>query len=191
MTLNSLRKVYRRYKHKPEISWHTLFIDELAKIINPNVYAELGIYEGETFLKVKAQLKYGVDISQSALDYIPDIENVIKILGTSEDLANELSEKLKCIDLLFIDANHDAKYVVNDFVTLEKYLSKKAIVLFHDTYPMNKDYTNPKFCGDAYLAIPELDSKFSGWSFITLPIHPGLTIASRNPNFPEWVEINP
>ncbi len=42
----------------------------------------------------------------------------------------------KSIDFVFIDACHDAEFVVNDFIKILPALSDRAIVLFHDTHPL-------------------------------------------------------
>jgi len=153
----------------------------------PQTYAELGIYEGETFNKINARRKYAVDISESALNYISNQESVFKILGTSLDLARELQKSGDKSDLLFIDANHDSEAVQGDFIAMEKHVALRGIVCFHDTFPKDISFTSSKLCGDAYLAIPALQNSYPGWNFITLPIHPGLTIATRKDISPDWV----
>jgi len=37
--------------------------------------------------------------------------------------------------------------------------------------------------------MPILSERYKEWSFITIPVHPGLSIASRNPLYPDWVRI--
>ena len=181
-----LRRLFRRNKDV-ETSWHPEFIKHIAEVVKPSVYAEIGIYEGETFSIVISPKKYAVDISQAALDSISDSAETIKILGTSKTLAEQLSQAGTKIDLIFIDANHDKAEVSQDFINLEPYFSQECLVLFHDTYPKNLEYSNPKFCGDAYAAIPMLAAKYTNWAFVTIPIHPGLTIASRSPLYPKWL----
>ena len=181
-----IQKILRRYRHI-EQSWHSHFIKHISDIINPSVYAEIGIYEGETFSIVNAHRKYAVDISKDALDSIPDSKGIIKILGTTKTLYEELSKNGTKIDLIFIDANHDKAEVSQDFINLEPYFSQECVVLFHDTYPKNLEYSDPKFCGDAFAAIPILAAKYTNWAFVTIPIHPGLTIASRSPLYPDWL----
>jgi len=181
-----LHKLIRRYR-QVEVSWHPDFIRHISDILNPSVYAEIGIYEGETFSLINSPRKYAVDISQLALDSIPDGNGIIKVLGTSKALSEHLSKNSTKIDLIFIDANHDKMEVCQDFINLEPHFSQECIVLFHDTYPKNLEYSDPKFCGDAYAAIPMLAAEYSNWAFVTIPVHPGLTIASRSPLYPFWL----
>jgi hypothetical protein len=181
-----LNKLLRRNK-SIEVSWHPQFIRHISEVLKPSVYAEIGIYEGETFSLVDSPKKYAVDISESALNSIPNESRTSKILGTSKNLAFKLFEEDRKIDLIFIDANHDKMEVRQDFINLEPHFSDECVVLFHDTYPKNLEYADPKFCGDAYAAIPMLAAEYSNWAFVTIPIHPGLTIASRSPLFPFWL----
>lgn len=184
--INKLRRILR----PAEISWHVTFLSQLSLDLMPQTYAELGIYEGETFNKVNAGRKYAVDISGRALDYIPNKESVFKILGTSLDLAKELQKSGDKLDLLFIDANHDSEAVQDDFIALEEHVALRGVVCFHDTFPKDISFTSSKLCGDAYLAIPALQNRYPEWNFITLPIHPGLSIATRKNISPDWVNTN-
>ena len=110
----------------------------------------------------------------------------IMFLGTSLELANELQKSGDNLDLLFIDANHDSEAVQNDFNALEKFMAMRGVVCFHDTFPKDISFTSNKLCGDAYLAIPALQKKYPEWHFITLPIHPGLSIATKMNISPPW-----
>jgi Methyltransferase domain len=178
----------RAFFRPAEVSWHVVFLSQLSISLNPQTYAELGIYEGETFNKITAKRKFAVDISESALNFIPKDESVIKILGTSEDLAQKLQKTGEKIDLLFIDANHDSEAVQADFRLLEAHMSPSGVVCFHDTFPKDASFTSSKLCGDAYLAIPALQESYPEWHFITLPIHPGMSIATKKGIKPTWLE---
>lgn len=180
--IRKLRKILK----PAEVSWHVTFLSQLTLNLKPHTYAELGIYEGETFNKINARRKYAVDISEKALRYIPDQESVIKILGTSVDLARELQNLGERLDLLFIDANHDSEAVQTDFSLLEEHMSLRGIVFFHDTFPKDISFTSSKLCGDAYLAIPALQNSYPDWHFVTLPIHPGMSIATKKRILPAW-----
>ena len=181
--LNRLRQILR----PKEISLHVSFIENLADILQPKTYGEIGIYQGETFLKIKAEKRFAVDISKSALSYVPEHDSIVKVLGTSRDLAEILKVTNLELDLLFIDANHASEAVYEDFTNLMNHVSRKGVVLFHDTFPGSREFSAPEFCGDAYAAVPKLSEKYRNWSFVTLPIHPGLTLATRNPMVPDWI----
>lgn len=181
-----LKRLLRR-NNVIEASWHPRLISNFSEVLKPKVYAEIGIYEGETFNLVDAPKKYAVDISDVALNSIPDNGTTVKVLGTSKTLAGLLLKENTKIDLIFIDANHEKNEVIQDFMNLESFFSEECIVLFHDTYPKNLEYSDSKFCGDAYAAIPILAKRYTNWAFVNIPIHPGLTIASRSPLYPVWL----
>ena len=182
-----MHRLLDRFNKKP-VSWHAPLLQEIAQIVKPGVYAELGIYEGETFNLVNADLKIAVDINSKSLEYIKSAENSVKICGNSLALCHYLDEADIQLDMLFIDADHRKESVVQDFGLLEQHLSEKALVFFHDTYPLNEQMASPSYCGDSYLAIPELRADYKNWNFITLPVHPGLTIATRVNHMPAWTK---
>jgi predicted O-methyltransferase YrrM len=171
---------------RPVESWHVHFIDLLAKTLNPQVYLEIGIYEGETFNRVEAPQKIAVDIRQESLDYVGISEEVIKIHGDSKALNVFLSDSETKVDLAFIDADHHSESLIQDFMNIKSFITTRGLVLFHDTYPGSLEYSSPKFCGDGFLAIPILRAQLPDWNFVTLPVHPGLTLASRTDVLPEW-----
>lgn len=171
-------------------SWHVGFIDNLSNTMQPNTYAEIGIYEGETFKRVKAEKKIAVDISKESLDYLEDLTGVVKIHGDSSALHSHLLKTKEQVDLLFIDADHQEASVMKDFENIESLMSPFGVVLFHDTFPESSEMSSPKFCGDGFLAIPKLRIKYPNWSFITIPVHPGLTIATRADALPIWYQAS-
>lgn len=177
---------FRNPFSRPVESWHVQFIDFLAKTVKPEVYLEIGIYEGETFNRVAAPQKIAVDIRQASLDYVGNSEEVIKIHGDSKVLRSFLSESNTKVDLAFIDADHQAESLMQDFMNIKSFMSSRGMVLFHDTYPGTLDFSSPKYCGDGFLAIPRLRSEFPDWNFVTIPVHPGLTLASRTDVLPDW-----
>ena len=158
--------------------------------MQPNTYVEIGIYEGETFKKVKAEKKIAVDINKESLDFLEDLSGIMKIHGDSSTLHSHLLETKERVDLLFIDADHQEASVMDDFQNIEVFMSPTGVVLFHDTFPGTPEMSSPKFCGDGFLAIPKLRIKYPNWSFITIPVHPGLTIATRTDSLPIWYKAS-
>lgn len=177
---------FRNPFNRPVESWHVQFIDFLANTLNPQVYLEIGIYEGETFNRVKAPKKIAVDIRQESLDFVGISEEVIKIHGDSKALNIFLSKSETKVDLAFIDADHRSESVIQDFMNIYSFITSRGLVLFHDTYPGSLEFSSPNFCGDGFLAIPILREKLPDWNFVTLPVHPGLTLASRTNALPDW-----
>lgn len=129
---------------------------ELADLMQIQVYAELGIYQGETFNAINAPSKIAVDIDQKYLSYAEDSPSIKKLLGDSTVLANYLHENSILLDMLFIDANHSCQAVIDDFKNLEVFVEPNGIILMHDTFPKSFLYSSQEYCGDAYLALDEL-----------------------------------
>jgi hypothetical protein len=176
------------FRRKPQESWHVSFVESISRIIKPELYVELGIYEAETFNRVNARKKIAVDINPISFSYIENNSNVVSICGTSSNLVEYLVNLENKIDLIFIDADHQVESVVSDFENIEPAMAINGIVLFHDTFPGTEQMASPLFCGNGFLAFTILRKKFKNWDFVTIPVHPGLTIGSRKDIFPDWYQ---
>lgn len=177
---------YIFYFRKMPESWHVSVVESLSRIIKPEIYVELGIYEAETFNKVNAKTRIAVDTNPNSFSYIKDNSNVVSICGDSSSLADYLSNQKYKINLIFIDADHQVESVISDFENIEPAMAVNGIVLFHDTFPGSKEMASPLFCGNGFLAFKTLREKFNNWDFVTIPMHPGLTIGSRKDVLPDW-----
>ena len=170
-----------------EKSWHVEVIHSIAKNLEPENYLEVGIYKGETFRKVAkcAHYSVGIDIEKTALDYVKRVKSAESFHGTLQEfVSGEPSQKF---DLVFIDADHMAEAVMEDFESATRIASRNAIIMLHDTWPKSEVFAGSGYCGTSYIAVNSLRSKYPDWSFVTIPVHPGLTIASRNV-LPSWTE---
>lgn len=167
-------------------SWHPGFISNLATLVGSRRYLEVGVYRGETLRKISklGASAVGVDIDPKAISAISNLRGVTPFLGTVQEFAAVNPEKLGFFDLAFIDANHERGFVVQDFVAVEPLMSEAGFVLLHDTWPGSIEFTSQSLCGDAYLAVNDLRSKFVKWNFVTIAAHPGLTIAQRVSSVP-------
>ena len=93
------------------------------------------------------------------------------------------------IDFAFIDGDHRSEAVMSDFIGVEKFASKNALILFHDTWPENEDDASDGRCSDSYRVPSLIRERTNGeWSSITIPVFPGLTIASRTSAAPAWLQ---
>jgi predicted O-methyltransferase YrrM len=155
--------------------------------MKPENYLEIGVYRGETLRKVRKYCgtSYGVDIDPEAIRSVAGLPNVSTYLGTAEEFVQ--AHPALHFDFIFIDASHKKADVVHDFKVLSERVTTNGLVAFHDTWPGTEDFTSQKFCGDAYLAIADLREAFSLWNFVTIPVHPGLTLAQRTEAVPSWV----
>jgi hypothetical protein len=187
LNLGSRKSSPQQNEDVEEVIWWNSIMNIIVDEIKPNCYVEIGIYISQTFniISPKCKVAVGVDIENTAKQFIKD-PKAIFINGTSSDALALLKEKNQLIDLVFIDGNHDKTFVIEDFINMEKLLSNNGLILMHDTWPGTKEQTDEKYCHNAYLAVAELRKLFPQFSFITIPIHPGLTIAQRNTAIPTW-----
>jgi predicted O-methyltransferase YrrM len=111
------------------------------------------------------------------------------VCSSTQDFAKQLQAKPISIDMLFIDADHACDAVLSDFWAFFPMVSPHGLILLHDTHPKNEEYMNPKDCADAYRAVDELAKHANELEFMTLPLHPGLTICRKRRTQLSWAEI--
>ena len=149
---------------------HSDFIALIASIYKPNVYVELGLYEGETFKKVRPHIlnrAYGVDyVPRSCLESLKHIPNTNIIFSKTDDFFNSFNDK---IDMAFIDACHNAEQVMIDFENCFKRLNRGGIIFLHDTDPESNHLFSEGYCGDSYKIVSVLENR-SDINIITFPL---------------------
>lgn len=107
-------------------------------------YLELGIRDNKNFEKINCKQLFSVDINGRAM-----------FTGTTDDYFAQLTDQE--FDIIFIDANHDAEYVVRDFNNSIRRCSQW--VLIHDMIPPSVKYTASKFCSDSFRVLHHLLSQ--------------------------------
>ncbi len=151
---------------------HSAIIVQLFLAIRPKFYVELGIYQGQTIDPLASMFAgecrfIGVDRSAPRTP-VPNIEYFIK------DIDAFLDEDLQGLgrpDFVFVDADHTKEATERWFRKLLPLCQTDAMILFHDTNPETDADRSPDRCGDG-----EDFAKTLG-NAVTLPYHPGLTIA--------------
>jgi len=88
----------------------------------------------------------------------------------------DVAPSLAPLDFVFIDANHSAKAVEQDFDGIWPHVSPEGLVLCHDTNPQTLEDTNPGLCGNAW---EFAHSRAGELEAVTLPYCPGLTIIRK------------
>ena len=187
MELSNIRNFILR---RNDTSWHIPFVASIAQIIQPKVYVEVGIYQASTLNAVAKHcgLAIGIDINPMAGKFIK-AKNAEFICGTTAELAALCKRENTVIDLAFIDGDHRSESVMADFTEIDKFASKNALILFHDTWPENSEDASDGRCSDSYRVPSLLKEQTNGeWSSITIPVFPGLTIASRSTAAPAWLQ---
>jgi predicted O-methyltransferase YrrM len=195
---NSAAKICKKFIGKTEgdpnmlpavgLDWHESFIAQLASILRPKVYVELGLYQCVVFNQIVpfAEKLIGVDIETSAGKYMTKSPKTEFFLGTTQEFAKKIYDKPLQIDMLFIDADHSKEAVLRDFRSLFPFVTPHGIILLHDTHPGDKALTAPEFCGTAYLAISELVYETKEYEMVTIPVSPGLTICRKRKAQLSW-----
>lgn len=158
-------------------------------ILRPKIYVELGLYQCELFNRVIpfADKLIGVDIAPEAGKFMKrSLKSEFVCLSTDEFAKLAKKNCLK-IDMLFIDANHSKESVERDFRSFFPLVSDQGVILLHDSFPRNKQFTDPGYCGDGYKAIEKLTKSAKDYEMVTIPRHPGLTLCRKRSKHLPWV----
>ena len=176
-------KLYNQLFKKKSVleNWHVPFIVNLASILKPKNYLELGIYQAELFNKLIPHCGRltGIDIYSDSKNFIKKSNKTNFICSTTDNFFENLNQTKIKYDLIFIDADHSYESVKKDFNNSLEVIANHGIILLHDSYPLNKEFTDPGYCGDGYKAVFELSKKTKNYEMVTIPVHPGLTIARK------------
>lgn len=85
-------------------------------------------------------------------------------------------------DLAFVDGDHRFEAVLDDFIALERWAAPGALVVLHDTLPLNSRTAAPTrgtsfYSGDGWKLLPCLRALRPTLRLVTLPVSPtGLTL---------------
>jgi predicted O-methyltransferase YrrM len=191
-----------------DLRFHTLFLRLLARRMSPKFYIELGVNTGDTFTQVRYYCRFsvGVDInpdlyqgSRKNLALLPSPDPVNpehdRFYGTTtqEFLKEHLPDLVKSHghpELVFIDADHDFRAVMEDFGEVWKWIAPHGLVVIHDTFPEAKEHLSPKVCANSYVAAEYIQHYRGSFKCecLTLPVPPGLTLVKR-PGPRIWEEL--
>lgn len=161
---------------------HSAFIANLAKIYKPNVYVELGLYQGETLRKIIPYAKkiIGVDLkSNISLEALKEYPNIELHYTTTDNFFENYNEH---IDMAFIDADHKYESAMKDFENVLSRLNPGGIIILHDTDPEYDYLIHPGYCGDSYKLVQNFENR-NDINIITIPIQEaGLSIVTKKNN---------
>ena len=175
-------------KTKNETEWHHEFILHLASILRPKIYIELGLRQCPLFNRMIpfADKLIGVDIDLRAGTYMTQSKKTEFVLSPTLDYADQIKKNPFEIDMLFIDADHSEKAVRDDFMAFFPFIKDDGIIILHDSYPLNEEWTVSHFCGDGYKAIDKLSRNTNEYEMMTIPFHPGLTLCRKRKSQIPW-----
>jgi len=152
---------------------HSALVAAIAVVYHPKTYLELGLYEGETFDKVKRHLPQcrciGVDIKEVPIDGEMHACTTDQFFETFEGT----------VDMVFIDADHKYESALKDFENSLKILSPGGCILLHDTDPENDELFAPGYCGNSYKIVDHLEAD-ENLNIVTFPCkEAGISIITR------------
>lgn len=173
---------------------HTLHEDLIALLtsrLKPANYVEFGVAYNETLAKVKnhaswrhpALKVYAVDYNEPP-SRLAGVEYFIK---STAAFIREDAHSLAPFDMLFIDADHSARSVYQDFCGMFPFMSEHGVIFLHDTYPASEKDTDPGLCGDGWRTAERLHLEPStDIEIVTLPFSPGLSIIRKRSRHLTW-----
>jgi hypothetical protein len=192
--------IYRRLIPPPvETVKHSLIIynimNEMLRMKKNLTYIEFGVRWGDNFYDIsllnKNGTNIGVDINLMYMDkVIPVLDNQninYKFYEMSTDkFCNTLLPEL-IPDIVFIDADHKADTVIQDFEYTFKHLSINGYIILHDTYPCSPEFLDKNASYDCYktpLYIKEkyIKNRLNKLELLTLPLNPGVSIIRKLEN---------
>ena len=135
---------------------HSEIIADLARVYQPKVYVELGLYVGETWYKVipHAEKSFGVDTGD------------IPIQGGE----------------IYRQATDEFFQHMKDLKNASQLLNPQGVIIVHDTDPESDSLFDKGYCGDSYKLVEFLKDS-EEYNSVTLPVaEAGLTIITKKNN---------
>jgi SAM-dependent methyltransferase len=161
-------------------------LDALHALLQPKVYLEIGVFEGQTLALARAHTHViGIDPAprpRAARDYAAPTR-IHKVASDAYFAAVAAGNAPpETFDLAFIDGLHIFEQVLRDFMNVERYCRPGSVIVLHDTLPVTAESalrmrrTN-HWCGDVWKILPCLRRFRPELSILTIPTHPsGLTL---------------
>jgi len=166
------------------------FITEIVKLFGPKVYVELGTRLGYTFNSIApyCEKAIAVDLVIKGISNAPNVECYEMSSKDFSFLARTWAPK---IDLLFIDADHCFKEVMNDFDSFFDFVvPETGLILLHDTFPVEERLLKDDRCSDAWKAAKFIRGNYGDkCESVTLPgPWAGLTIIRKVGHRHGWMD---
>ena len=157
---------------------HEAFVQYIGSQIKPNVYIELGVDEGKTFLMIAPFVSRAIAVDKKIPECLEDYETYE--METSEFFGDGWFKEEA--DLIFIDADHSYEGAKKDLKNALEILSDDGLIIMHDTDPVSTFMAdNLEACGDVYKIVDDIEEgKITDINVVTLPVgDPGLSIITK------------
>jgi predicted O-methyltransferase YrrM len=116
------------------------FLDQVHAKLRPKTYLEIGIRNG-TSLALSRSRTVAID---PAYHITAEISCDLRLFRTTSDEYFSRADPLsptdgRAFDLAFIDGLHLFEFALRDFIHAERHSSAKAVIIFDDVLPRNRD----------------------------------------------------
>lgn len=161
----------------------------LHRQLQPALYVEIGVEKGESLALAQAPTQ-AIGIDPTPLD------DPLSRCTAPTQLYRQSSEDFfrappagcplhgQGFNLAFVDGDHRFESVLDDFIRLEPWAAPGAVVVLHDTLPLNELTASPTrqsgfYTGDGWKIVPCLRGLRPQLRMVTLPVAPtGLTLVT-------------
>lgn len=117
-------------------------------VANKGKYLEIGCYDGDSLMAVKADYKVGVDHQPGGEG--PSFYADVFHLEHPNAFFKENEEKF---DIIFIDGVHSYEQSSRDLKNALAALEENGIIIIHDVNPPNREYAEDQWCGEVFKTI--------------------------------------
>lgn len=143
---------------------------ELAKLLEPHTYVEIGVQNGYTFNQVAPRVERAVAVDIAPTPKVVRSANVEVYQMPSLEWAKGWKDQ---IDFVLIDADHHKEAVLADFDAVSPFVREgTGLIFLHDTHPVMPRLAEAGWCRDAWRSAEEIrfSEKYrAGFEIVTLP----------------------
>lgn len=157
--------------------------------LKPAIYVEIGVEKGESLALAQAPTQaIAIDPAPIGDPLAHCTAHTRLYQQTSADFLRappaDCGLSSQGFNLAFIDGDHRFEGVLDDFIRLEAWAAPGAVMVLHDTLPLNALTASPKrqtgfYTGDGWKMVPCLRGLRPQLRVVTLPVAPtGLTLVT-------------
>jgi len=148
---------------------HVHMMAEIMKLMEPDVYVEVGVRNGYSFNSLSPFTRdaYGIDIVDVSMKIGKYFHH-----GDSDSFISYTNPSGEFIDILFIDGDHRKEAVLHDFDVLSEFVrTGTGLIFLHDTYPVAEHMLADGYCSNAWEAARKIfkNRKYRNFEIVTIP----------------------